>query len=166
MIWKVFAHGNEAMQLVAVKLFGQIEGPAASNALATLAVFNDSAEVRRQAPRPCSRRDPRDVVGRLINLINRPFKYKVQPGNGPGSSGVLLVDGETFDIRRLYRFPAYDARLAPVTAGLFGPAIDVYAELRCSGISRKPAGGAAACKWPGYPRRLSRASVATAGPRT
>ena len=43
MIWKVFVHGNEAMQLVAVKLLGQIEGPIASNALATLAVFNDSA---------------------------------------------------------------------------------------------------------------------------
>ena len=118
MIWKVFAHGNEAMQLVAVRLLGQVEGPTASNALAALAVFNPSVEVRRQATNALGRRDPRDVVGRLINLINRPYKYKVQPGNGPGSSGVLLVDGETFDIRRFYYFPRYDARLAPATMSL------------------------------------------------
>jgi tetratricopeptide (TPR) repeat protein len=118
MIWKVFANSGEAMQLVAVKLLGQIEGPSASNALAAMAVFNSSAEVRQRATEALARRDPRDVVGRLINLINRPYKYKVQQGNGPGSSGVLLVDGESFDMRRLYRFPSYDARLSPATVSL------------------------------------------------
>jgi tetratricopeptide (TPR) repeat protein len=116
MIWKVFANSGEAMQVVAVSLFAQVEGPSASNALAALAVFNSSEAVRQRATEALARRDPRDVVGRLVNLINRPFKYKVQPGNGPGSSGVLLIDGETFDVRRLYRFPAYDARLAPATS--------------------------------------------------
>ena len=50
-------------------------------------------------------RDPRDVVGRLITLVRRPYKYEVRLGNGPGSVGELLVDGEQFDLRRLYRFP-------------------------------------------------------------
>ncbi len=110
MIWRVFAGGSEAMQLEAVGLFAQIEGPSASNALAALAIFKSSAEVRRQAKEALTRRDPRDVVGHLITLITKPRKYTIKPGKGPGSTAVLLVDGETFDVRRLYHFPAYDAQ--------------------------------------------------------
>ena len=59
-------------------------------------------------------RDPRDVVGRLITLVRRPYKYEVRTGNGPGSVGELVVDGERFDLRRLYQFPTIDFRLVPV----------------------------------------------------
>ncbi len=118
MIWRVFANGSEAMQLTAVRLLAQIEGASASNALATLAIFKSSAQVRQRAKDALMRRDPRDVVGHLINLIKKPYKYKVEPGKGPGSSAVLLVDGETFDIRRIYHFPAYDPRLRAETIPL------------------------------------------------
>ena len=67
----------------------------------------------RRAAAALSRRDPRDVIGRLIDLVHRPYKYQVVPGAGPGSTAALLVDGERFDLQRLYRFPAMDVRLAP-----------------------------------------------------
>ncbi len=126
MVWNVLATGGERSQLAAVKVLGQIEGPHASNSLATLAVFSPSEEVRRQAIAALTSRDPRDVVGRLINLVARPFKFTVRPGSGPGSTGELFVDGERFDVRRLYRFPTIDLRLIPVnmstpiTASTFG----------------------------------------------
>jgi pretoxin HINT domain-containing protein len=114
MVWQVFTGGGEASQLIAVRLLDQIEGPGASNALATLAIFCPSAKVRRRAADTLVHRDPRDVVGRLINLVRRPFKYTVQPGAGPGSPVELYVDGERFDVRRLYRFSTFDVRLVPV----------------------------------------------------
>jgi hypothetical protein len=117
-ILKVFGNGSETMQLVAVKLLEQIEGPSASNALATRAIFSGFPKVRDAARIALSRRDPRDVVGRLIALVRRPYKYKVVPGKGPGSSGELIVDGESFDVRRLYKFPIFDARLAPSTISI------------------------------------------------
>jgi tetratricopeptide (TPR) repeat protein len=113
MIWKVFGPGPEAMQLVAVQLFSQIEGPAASFCLAALAVDNPSAEVRRRATQVLKGRDPRDVIGRLIAVVHKPFKYEVKTGKGPGSTASLMVDGERFDIRRFYRYPDIDIRMVP-----------------------------------------------------
>ena len=57
MIMKVFVRSSEATQLVAVQLFAQIEGPAASFWLALLAVDSPSAEVRRQATNSLKGRD-------------------------------------------------------------------------------------------------------------
>ena len=102
-------------QVAAVGMLSQIEGPSASNALATLAVFSPSKEVRSRAADNLSHRDPRDVVGRLINLIRPPFKYKVRPGNGPGTTGELLVEGEAFNLQRLYQYSMIDLRTIPVS---------------------------------------------------
>ena len=52
MIWAVFVRGSERSRLAAVQMLGQIDGPAASNALAALAVLNPSAEVRAGRSRP------------------------------------------------------------------------------------------------------------------
>jgi tetratricopeptide (TPR) repeat protein len=103
MIWAVFLQGNERNQLAAVQMLAQIDGSSASNALAVLAVFNPSAEVRSRAAESLSRRDPRDVVGRLIELIKKPFKYRYTPPGGPGTTGELFVEGERFNIDRFYR---------------------------------------------------------------
>ena len=113
MIMRVFGTGSERMQLVAVELLSQIDGPAASFWLAVLAVDNPSAEVRQRASEALRRRDPRDVIGLLISRVHKPYKYKVQPGTGPGSTGSLIVDGEQFDIQRFYRMPDLDFRLMP-----------------------------------------------------
>jgi HEAT repeats len=101
MIWALFGRGSERLQIAAVQMLGQIDGPSASIALAALAVFNTSAQVRQRATETLARRDPRDVVGRLIGLIRKPFKYQVRPSNGPGSTGVLFVEGERFNVQRI-----------------------------------------------------------------
>jgi tetratricopeptide (TPR) repeat protein len=103
MIWSIFVSGGQRVQIAAVQMLGQIDGPSASNGLAVLAVFSPIAEVRRRAIETLTRRDPRDVVGRLIGLIHKPYKYQVRHVNGPGSPGELFVEGERFNIQRFYQ---------------------------------------------------------------
>ena len=45
-IWALFVTGNVRHQMAAIQMFGQIDGPSASNALAVLAVFHPGPEVR------------------------------------------------------------------------------------------------------------------------
>jgi tetratricopeptide (TPR) repeat protein len=103
MIWALFVRGSERHQIAAVRMLGQIDGPSASNGLAVLAVFSPSGEVRRRATETLSRRDPRDIIGKLIALIRKPYKFKVRHINGPGSPGELVVEGERFDVQRVYQ---------------------------------------------------------------
>jgi len=103
MIWALFLFGSERSQIGAVRMLGQIEGPAASNALAALAIFGPRPEVQRRAFESLVSRDLRDILTRLIGLIKKPFKYQVRPVGGPGSTGVLFVEGEKFNVRRIYR---------------------------------------------------------------
>ena len=103
MVWALFAHGSERLQLAAVQMLGQIDGPAASNALAGLAIFSPAGQVRSRAIETLKNRDPRDVVGRLIRLVRKPFKYEVRHPGPAGSPGVLFAEGEQFNIERFYR---------------------------------------------------------------
>ena len=80
MIWKIFGNGSEKMQLVAVELLSQIEGPAASFWLAVLAIEKPSPEVRERAARALAHRDPRDVIGRLISLDSQAVQVRGQAG--------------------------------------------------------------------------------------
>ena len=57
--------------------------------------------MRRRATETLKGRDPRDVVGQLIGLFHKPYKYQVRHVNGPGSPGELFVEGERFNIQRL-----------------------------------------------------------------
>jgi Pretoxin HINT domain len=103
MIWAIFVRGTERLQNATVQMLGQIDGPSASNGLAVLAVFSPNTEVRRRAIATLARRDSRDVVGRLIGLVHKPYKYQVRQVNGPGSPGELFVEGERFNIQRFYQ---------------------------------------------------------------
>ena len=85
MIWKVFGNGSERMQLVAVELLAQIEGPAASFWLAVLAVEKPSAEVRRQATRALdASRSPR-----RHRLADQPRPQAVQVRSQAGKRAGL-----------------------------------------------------------------------------
>ncbi|QEH31914.1 hypothetical protein OJF2_03810 [Aquisphaera giovannonii] len=105
MILAVLAAGNERLQLAAVRALGQIEGAPASAVLADLAVFSPYPAVRDAAAQGVMLRDPREVIGRLVTLVRRPFRYKLAKGDGPGSVAQLVVDGQEFNIERIYRFP-------------------------------------------------------------
>jgi len=108
MIWALFVRGTERHQIAAVRLLGQIDGPSASNGLAALAIFSPRPAVRSRATETLTRRDPRDVIGRLIGMIHKPFKYQVRPVKGPGSPGELFVEGERFNIQRFYENQRFD----------------------------------------------------------
>ncbi len=118
MIWTTFASGSPTIQLVAVELFSQIEGPTASSGIALLALDSPSADVRERAAQALLGRDPRDVIGRLINMVHKPYKYKINPGTGSGSTGSLVVDGEQFDLQRFYWFPTVETRMSPPVASM------------------------------------------------
>ncbi len=114
MVMKVFGSGSEPMQLVAIELLSQIQGPAASLWLASLALDDPSAVVRRQAADALTHRDPRDLIGHLISRVQKPYKYEVKPAVGPGSPADLIVDGQRFDIQRLYPMPDLSIPLMPM----------------------------------------------------
>jgi hypothetical protein len=113
MVMKVFGNGNESMQIVAVQLLSQIPGPLASLWLDVLAVDSTSAIVRGLAAEALVPRDPRDVVGRLIARVRKPYQYEVKPALGPGSVPALIVDGRRFDIQSLDPTPRLDVGLLP-----------------------------------------------------
>jgi hypothetical protein len=118
-VWEVLTAGGPRLQLKAVEVLGQIDGPAASRALAAIAVLSPFPEIRGRAIDTAERRDPRDFLDPLLALIRRPFKYKVQPLNGPGSEGGLFVEGEKFNIQRLYQVAPIDTSRLP--ARTFSP---------------------------------------------
>ncbi|QEH37722.1 hypothetical protein OJF2_63130 [Aquisphaera giovannonii] len=101
----VLASGGETLQQAAAQALGRISGPRASDALVSLAILSPFRSVRDRASSALLFRDPGEVIGTLIGLLRRPFKYKVIPGDGPGTTGRLLVDGVAFDLRKTYRYP-------------------------------------------------------------
>jgi Pretoxin HINT domain len=119
-ILKTLAAGSEKTQLVAVELLKQIEGPTASFGLALLAIEKSSPTVQERAKRALAQRDPRDVIGWLVNLIHKPYKYELVQAGGPGTAALLKVDGERFDLNRFYQPPNVDMRLVPVFDYTFG----------------------------------------------
>jgi hypothetical protein len=106
MVWVVFAAGaDETLQKRAVQLLGQIDAAASSRALAALSFFGVSPEVRRGATETLRRRDVREFADLFIALIRKPLKYEVKPVGGPGTPGVLFVEGQQFNLGRLYAPP-------------------------------------------------------------
>jgi hypothetical protein len=102
MAWAVFVRGGEAQQRLAVRIFDRIDAPGASRALAMLAVFSPSPDVRQESKEIVRRRDPRDFAGLLVGLMGDPVKYAVKQVSGPGTPGELLVEGKEANVRRLY----------------------------------------------------------------
>ena len=101
-IVRTFA-AREPMQTVAVQLLGQIDSRDASRMLAVLALDSRNAEVRRHASETLRRRDPREWADLAIARIRPKIKYEVKPVGGPGSPGVLFVEGERTNLQRIYR---------------------------------------------------------------
>jgi hypothetical protein len=113
MVWKVFVQGHDKHHLAAVQLLGQIDAAAASRALATLALTDKSDEVRRRATETLRRRDPREYADLLITALRDKIKYEVKKVGGPGSTGVLYVEGKEVNLRRLYSPPAPQVAVLP-----------------------------------------------------
>jgi Pretoxin HINT domain len=74
-------------------------------------------------------RDPREFANILIALIRDPIKYEVKPVGGPGSPGMLFVEGKRANLQRFYSPPSAPSfRLRPgdmLTTDEYGlPVID------------------------------------------
>ena len=107
LIWRTFVEqGGPADRTRAVQALGQVDAPAASLSLAALAVFDPEAEVRGAAALTLRRRDARDYLGPVVAMVRDPIKYQVKPVDGPGTTGVLFVEGERFNMRYLFSPPA------------------------------------------------------------
>jgi hypothetical protein len=105
-IWKAFAGGGPDDQERAIDVLGHVEGRGALHALAILAIYGKTEGVRRAAVETLARRKADDVLMFWIGQLRDPTKYEVRPVAGPGSPGVLLVDGERFNVRRFYAPPS------------------------------------------------------------
>ncbi len=104
-IMRVFGAGSEADQARAVTMLKRIESSTTSKELARLAAVSDSALVRASAIDLLKKREPRDYVGLLIEMVQNPVEYKVQPVQGPGTQGGLLIDTPRFTLLRTYDAP-------------------------------------------------------------
>ena len=104
-IYAVYGRKGASDQTIAVQLLGQIRSPEASKGLAVLAVYGVNADVRARATQTLRQRDPEEYLGILVGLLTDLLKYEIQPVGGPGSPGVLIVEGERFSIRRFYAPP-------------------------------------------------------------
>jgi hypothetical protein len=113
--WRVFVQGSPEDQTRAVQVFGQIPNPAATRALALIALFSPSVGSRGAAMQTLARRDHRDAAGLLVSLLrdpeaNRPnlkaydyqFDLRLTGDEGFGSPGVLAVETRWFTSVRLY----------------------------------------------------------------
>ncbi len=104
-ICRIFGQGDEKDQARAVRLLGQVDSHDASRGLSALTVYGSTAEVRRSAIETLRRRDLRGVLGGIIDLFAEPIKYAIKPSEGPGSHGVLLIEGEKANVARIYEPP-------------------------------------------------------------
>jgi hypothetical protein len=135
--YREFAGGGEGDQTILIQILGQIDSPDASRALATLAVYGKTPEVRRRATETLRGRREEDYLNFLVAMMVDPIKYQVKSVGGPGAPGALLVEGERVNTQRVYAPPpppnvtfrpgdviSYDAYGMPVIGHFMGPAFD------------------------------------------
>lgn len=112
-IFREFCQGGAGDQMLGIQLLGQIESPLATKLITVLAVYGKTPAVRNRATETLRSRDSEEYLALLVNLLRDPLKYEVRPVNGPGSTGVLFIEGERANSRRLYQAPAFSMSLAP-----------------------------------------------------
>jgi hypothetical protein len=105
-VYREFGGGGKADQLILVDVLSRINKPVSSKILALLAVYGKTSDVRRRAIDLLRERPSKDFLDLLVGLMIDPFKYEVRPVGGPGSPGVLFVEGEKFKVNRFYAPPA------------------------------------------------------------
>ncbi len=105
-LYREFADRSPVDQLLAIQILGQIRSSVSSKSLAALSVYGVSTEVRRLATETLRGRDPSEYAGFLVSLLAEVLRYEVRPVAGPGSPGILYVEGQRFGVRRFYAPPA------------------------------------------------------------
>ncbi len=112
-IYSEFGVRSPKDQVIAIQLLGQIDTPLSSKVLALMAVYGKTPDVRRRATETLRRRDADDYLPVLVALLQDPLKYEVRPVGGPGSPGVLFIEGERANVRRVYAPPVPSVSFRP-----------------------------------------------------
>lgn len=112
-VYKEFGAGGPTDQKIAIQVFGQIDTPLSSKVLALMSIYGKNPEVRRHATETLRRRNPDDYLPTLVALMSDTVKYEVRPVGGPGSPGVLFVEGERANFRRVYAPPTPSVNFRP-----------------------------------------------------
>ncbi|WP_435007376.1 hypothetical protein P12x_004694 [Tundrisphaera lichenicola] len=112
-VYREFGVGGPRDQEIAIQLFGQISSPVASKTLALLAIYGKSPAVRRVANETLRGRDPEEYLEVFVALMKDILKYEVRPVGGPGSPGVLFVEGERYNVKRFYAPPTPNIAILP-----------------------------------------------------
>lgn len=115
-LYREFGVGGPSHQDMLIQILGQIERPLSSKVLAVLAVYGKTPEVCKRAAETLRQRLPEEYLDILVGLMIDPLKYQVRPVGGPGSPGVLFVEGRKFNRARFYATPA----LPPIVPGAGG----------------------------------------------
>ena len=104
--YREFAGGGETDHWLLIDFLSRIEGPSSSKVMALVAVYGKSKEIRRSAIEELRTRKSGEYLELLAGLMADEYKYEVRQVGGPGSPGVLFVEGEKFNVRRFYALPA------------------------------------------------------------
>jgi hypothetical protein len=105
-VYREFRGGDDVDQFILLDVLSQIVKPVSSKVLALIAVYGKSQDVRERATKILRDRPSKDFIDVLVGLMTDEYKYEVRPVAGPGSAGVLFVEGEKFNVRRFYAPPA------------------------------------------------------------
>jgi hypothetical protein len=97
--------GSKLDQSILIGALGRIDRPLSSKVLAILAIYGKTREVRQQAIAVLRDRPADDFLDVMVGMMTDPLKYEVRRVGGPGSPGVIFVEGERFNIARYYAPP-------------------------------------------------------------
>jgi hypothetical protein len=104
-VYREFGGGGATDQAIASEALSHLASPLSSRLLALLSVYGKSPEVRRRSAETLRGRPPSEFLDVLAALMADPVKYEVRPVGGPGSPGVLFVEGKRYNTRRVYAAP-------------------------------------------------------------
>ncbi len=103
-LYREFA-GGRTDQFMLIDALERIDKPLATRVLAMLAVYGRTPEVRRKATEILRGRPAADYLELLVGLLVDTVKYEVKPVAGPGSPGILFVEGQRYNMARYYAPP-------------------------------------------------------------
>jgi hypothetical protein len=98
--------GGRLDQSILIQALDTIDKPIATRLLAFLAVYGVAPEVRKQATLALRTRPAEDYLDLLVGFLVDPISFEIRHVSGPGSPGVLFVEGERFNSARFYAPPA------------------------------------------------------------
>jgi hypothetical protein len=104
-LYREFGGGGKLDQSILIQVLGQIEKPMATKLLAFLAVYGSSPEVRKEATLRLRDRPSEDFLDLLVGLMVDPISFEVRHVGGPGTPGVIFVEGQRFNSARFYAPP-------------------------------------------------------------